>query len=94
MFLPLIQYHGGGAEAQFEPLSQHSLEYEWGLAQYLGAGVAACYRGFRLFDSNQTKEIVQKWVNFYKAHRRILISDVVHVRRPDLQVIYNFISLC
>ena len=26
---------------------------------------------------------VQKWVSFYKAHRTILDSDIVHVRRPD-----------
>ena len=31
----------------FEPLSAHLREYEWALAQYLGAGVAACYRGYR-----------------------------------------------
>jgi hypothetical protein len=27
----------------------------WGLAQYLGGGVAACYRGYRLYDSSQTQ---------------------------------------
>ncbi len=37
----------GGAAAQFEPLSDHLIEYEWALAQYLGYGVAACYRGTR-----------------------------------------------
>ena len=24
-----------------------------------------------------------KWVNFYKKHREILDSDIIHVRRPD-----------
>ena len=37
----------GGSAAQFEPLSEHLVEYEWALAQYLGYGVAACYRGPR-----------------------------------------------
>ena len=37
----------GGDAAMFEPLSAHIAEYEWALAQYLGAGVAACYRGYR-----------------------------------------------
>ena len=37
----------GGAEAMFEPLSDNYDEYEWGLAQYFGYGVQACYRGFR-----------------------------------------------
>ena len=53
--------------------------------QYLGAGVAACYRGFELYDSNETLAVVSKWVSFYKQYRDILISDIVHLRRADLQ---------
>ena len=30
--------------------------------------------------------MVTKWVSFYKTYRDILISDIVHVRRPDMQV--------
>jgi hypothetical protein len=26
---------------------------------------------------------VKKWVGFYKKHRAILDSDIIHVRRPD-----------
>jgi len=85
MFLPLVPYHGGGDAAMFEPLSENLLEYEWALAQYLGSGVAACYRGWRLFDTNETKTVVKKWVGFYKKYRDILISDIVHIRRPDMQ---------
>lgn len=40
-------YVSGGAEAMFEPLSDNYEDYEWGLAQYFGYGVQACYRGFR-----------------------------------------------
>ena len=43
----LCMYKIGGAEAMFEPLSDNYDEYEWGLAQYFGYGVQACYRGFR-----------------------------------------------
>ncbi|CAF0941556.1 unnamed protein product [Didymodactylos carnosus] len=93
MFVPLTPYHGGGDDAQFEPLQQHLLEYEWALAQYLGAGVAAFYRGYRLYDTNETKALVQKWVNFYKKYRQILISDVIHVRRADLQSIDSFMHV-
>ena len=85
MQVPLIDYHGGGDAAAFEPLSQHLLEYEWALAQYLGYGVAACYRGYELYDAPVTQALVMKWVNFYKEYRDILISDIVHVRRPDMQ---------
>jgi hypothetical protein len=93
MFLPLTVYHGGGAAAQFEPLTEHKLEYEWGLAQYFGAGVAACYRGYRLYDSNVTRDIVLKWVNFFKQYRDILTSDIVHVRRADMQGIDSFLHV-
>ena len=47
MFAPLVVYHGGGDAAMFEPLTEHSTVYEWALAQYLGMGTAACYRGYR-----------------------------------------------
>ncbi|CAD5117051.1 unnamed protein product [Dimorphilus gyrociliatus] len=93
MHVPLVQYHGGGAAAIFEPLTQHSLEYKWALEQYLGAGVAACYRGYRLFDSNTTKRIVKETVDFYKTYRQLLISDIIHVRRPDMQSIDAYLHV-
>ena len=85
MFVPLVQYHGGGAAATFEPLSENLVEYEWALAQYFGYGVMPCWRGYRLYDTNQTMGVVKKWVDFYKTYRDILTSDIVHVRRPDMQ---------
>ncbi|MFT7234434.1 MAG: hypothetical protein ACI8TA_003668, partial [Cyclobacteriaceae bacterium] len=27
--------------------------------------------------------VVKKWVDFYKKHREILDSDIIHIRRPD-----------
>ncbi|MFA6240497.1 MAG: hypothetical protein WC655_06190, partial [Candidatus Hydrogenedentales bacterium] len=83
MFVPLVEYHGGGAEATMEPLSDHLAEYEWYLAQNFGSGVQACYRGPRLYDTDATRAVVKKWVDFYKAHRAILDSDLIHVRRAD-----------
>ena len=83
MFVPLVEYHGGGAAATFEPLCEHLDDYESHLAQNFGSGVIACYRGPRLFDTEQTKTVVKKWVDFYKKYRSILDSDLIHVRRPD-----------
>ena len=83
MFVPLVEYHGGGAAATFEPLCEHLDDYESHLAQNFGSGVIACYRGPRLFDTEQTKTVVKKWVDFYKKYRLILDSDLIHVRRPD-----------
>ncbi|MCF0233587.1 MAG: hypothetical protein HUK22_01255 [Thermoguttaceae bacterium] len=83
MFVPLTQYHGGGAAATIEPLREHLEHYDARFANLLGAGAQACYRGPRLYDCDETKAIVVKWVKFYKEHRRILDSDIIHLRRPD-----------
>jgi hypothetical protein len=83
MFVPLVQYHGGGAEATLEPLSEHLDAYGAHLAQNFCSGVQTCYRGPRLYDTDETKSLVKKWVDFYKEYRDILDSDIIHVRRPD-----------
>lgn len=86
-FVPLIDYHGGGADAAFEPMSAHLAEYNMALGQYLGAGVAACYRGTRLYDTPAVQAVVAGWVAVYKKYRAIITSDLIHVRRPDGQSI-------
>lgn len=83
MFVPLVEYHGGGAAATLEPLDEHLDAYEQHLAQNFSSGVQACYRGPRLYDTDRTRAVVKKWVDFYKAHRPILDADIIHVRRPD-----------
>lgn len=83
MFVPLVQYHGGGKAATLEPLCEHLDAYGAHLAQNFGSGVQACYRGPRLFDTEETKAVVKKWVDFYRTHRAILDSDIIHVRRAD-----------
>jgi hypothetical protein len=83
MFVPLVQYQGGGTAATLEPLRDHLDFYEKHLALNLTSGVQACYRGPRLYDSEETHAMVKKWVAFYKEHRGILESDIIHVRRPD-----------
>ncbi len=83
MFVPLVQYQGGGDAATIEPLKEHLDHYEAHLANNLGFGAQACYRGPRLFDAPQTKAVVRKWVAWFKEHRAILESDVIHLRRAD-----------
>jgi len=83
MFVPLTEYHGGGAAATIEPLREHLDAYEGHLANNLGAGVQACWRGPRLYDSDETKALVKKWVSWFKEHRAILESDIIHGRRAD-----------
>ncbi len=82
-FVPLTAYHGGGADSVLEPLSEHLDDYEQLMMQYYGAGVQACYRGPRLYDTDATKTVVQRVVTWYKKYRDILNSDVIHLRRAD-----------
>lgn len=83
MFVPLVEYQGGGAAATIEPLKDHLADYERHLQNCLGYGAQACYRGPRLYDSPATKALVKKWVTWFKKHRAILESDVLHLRRAD-----------
>jgi hypothetical protein len=83
MFVPLTEYHGGGAAATLEPLREHLAAYEAHLVNNLGAGVQACYRGPRLYDSEETRAMVKCWVDWFKEYREILESDVIHLRRAD-----------
>lgn len=85
MFLPIVEYEGGGAAASFAPLEDHVEEYEWALAQYFGAGVAACYRGERLYEGPKSRAVLQKWTSFYRSHRMVLTKPIIHLRRPDMQ---------
>ncbi len=83
MFVPLTQYHGGGAAATIEPLHEHLDHYERMLAANLALGVQACYRGPRLYDTDETRDLVRRWVDWFKQYRDILESDVIHGRRAD-----------
>jgi len=83
MFVPLVEYQGGGEAATIEPLKDHLPHYTQRLANLFGAGVQACYRGPQIYDTPETREVVKTWVDFYKKHRRVLDSDIIHVRRPD-----------
>ena len=82
-FVPLTRYQGGGPEAVLEPLQDHLKDYEMLMVQYYGAGVQACYRGPRLYDTEKTKQLVVKTISWYKQYRNILNSPIIHLRRAD-----------
>ncbi|MFC5623563.1 hypothetical protein [Algoriphagus winogradskyi] len=83
MFVPLTEYQGGGAAATIEPLNEHLAHYEMMIASNLGAGVQACYRGPRLYDTEETKMMVKKRVEWYKKHRAVLEGDIIHLKRAN-----------
>jgi hypothetical protein len=49
----------------------------------LALGVQACYRGPRLYDSQETRQLVKSKVEWYKKYRTILEGDLIHGRRAD-----------
>lgn len=83
MFVPLTTYHGGGPAATVEPLHQHLDHYRMMMLSNLANGVQACYRGTRLYDTDTTRDMVKETVAWFKKHRDILESDVIHLRRAD-----------
>jgi len=82
-FVPLTRYQGGGEEAVLEPLKDHLRDYEMLMMQYYGAGVQACYRGPRLYDTTTTMQLVGKTISWYNLYRDILNAPMVHLRRAD-----------
>ncbi|WP_373523430.1 alpha-galactosidase [Aquiflexum sp.] len=82
-FVPLTAYHGGGEDAVLEPLSEHLEDYRQLMMQYYGAGVQACYRGPRLYDTEDTKAVVIEVIDWYKKYREILNADIIRLRRAD-----------
>ncbi len=82
-FVPLAQYHGGGAAATVEPLHEHLDHYEMMLVGNVGMGIQSALRGPRLYDTEATKAMVKRVVHWYKKYRDILESDILHLRRAD-----------
>jgi len=83
MNVGLIGVYNDDPRAMLEPLEDNLKWYEKHLVQMLGAGVQMSLRCNRLYDTENTKKMILKWVGWYKKHRDILISDVIHVRRPN-----------
>ena len=74
---------GRGTAANTEPPSEHLDAEAAHRANNRGAGVQACYRGPRLYDTPATQRQVKQWVDFFKRYRDILESDIIHLRRAD-----------
>ena len=82
-FIPLAQYHGGGEAATVEPLHKHLDHYEMMLVSNIGMGIQSALRGPRLYDTDETKAMVHRVVQWFKKYRKILESDIIHLRRAD-----------
>ena len=83
MFVPLTQYHGGGAAATIEPLREHLEHYQLMMQCNFAFGVQACFRGPRLFDCEETQVVVKNNVDWFKKYREVLEADLIHGQRAN-----------
>lgn len=89
-FLPVEEYHGGGAHAKFEPLTENLADYDWALAVAAASGVWPCIRGKRLYDSEKCRAIVKYWTSVIRRHKVLLNSNTVHVYPPKASQNLNY----
>ncbi len=82
MTLQLVGFYTSDPRVGLEPLADNLERYERGLVQHLGAGCQFTVRGNRLWDTPETKAMVEKWIGWYKRYRSILTSDIIHLGRP------------
>ncbi|MGL4737123.1 MAG: hypothetical protein ACRCW2_06655 [Cellulosilyticaceae bacterium] len=93
--IPFAVYHGGGDEATYSPFVQKIKDYNWVLAQNIGNGVTSDYRGAYLYeeDGGRSKDVISKWVKFYKKYRAIADADLVAIKQANvaggLDVLYH-----
>ena len=83
MGIGLIGTYTDDPRARLEPLDENLEWYELNLVQLLGSGCQANLRANRLYDTERTRTMVRKWVDWYKKYRAILSSDIIHVQRSD-----------
>lgn len=83
MAIGLIPTYNADPQAILEPLNKNLEWYELHLVQLIGSGAQPSFRANRLYDTPETKAMVEKWVDWFKKYRVILTSDLIHVRRPD-----------
>src|SRR5947209_695129 len=83
MLTPIMQYHGRDPEAILHPVENNLIEYEWYLGMYFGFGVQSMYRGWYLFNGPKSKELVVRYVKWFKTYRGILTSDIIHIKRAN-----------
>lgn len=82
MTLQLVGFYTNDPRVGLEPLCENLDRYEQQLIQYLSSGCKLTIRGKRLYDTPETKQMVKKWIDWFKKYRDILTSEIIHVGRP------------
>ena len=65
------------------PMEQHLPVIDLGYAQYLGQGMPSCYSCDRVYDGSDSKTLITHWIRWFKTHRALLTSDLIHILRPN-----------
>lgn len=82
MTLQLVGFYTDDPRVGLEPLCENLERYEAQLFQYLASGCHLTVRGNRLYDTPQTREMVQRHLDWFRKYRDILTSEIIHVSRP------------
>jgi hypothetical protein len=82
MTVQLTGFYSNDPKIGLEPLKDNIGRYERTLFQHLASGCQLTVRGNRLYDTPETKQMVQKWTDWFKKYRTILTSDIIHLGRP------------
>lgn len=82
MTLQLVGFYSNDPKIGLEPLCDNLDKYEANLIQLLGSGCQLTIRGNRLYDTPETKQLLSKYIDWFKKYRDILTSDIIHVSRP------------
>lgn len=80
--IQLVGFYTNDKRVGLEPLCENIDRYESQLMQFLGSGCQFTIRGNRLYDTPETKAMVQKCLDWFKKYRDILTSEIIHVSRP------------
>jgi len=81
--IQLVGFYTSDLRVGLEPLCENLDRYESQLIQFLGSGCQFTIRGNRMYDTPETKQVVKKWIDWFKQYRDILTSDIIHVSRPN-----------
>ena len=66
----------GGMEANLD-------RYERMFFTLLSSGAQVWVRGHRLWDGPKSREMILKWMDWYRKYEKIILGDIIHLRRPD-----------
>ena len=72
-----------GEKCPTQPMEQALPQVDLAYAQYLGQGMPSCFNCDRVHDGEASKQLIAFWISFFKDHRSLLTTDLIHLLRPN-----------